>query len=71
MEIFVARPISRTNQSTRPGWPSRGHQGNEPSEAIKVVGVFQALDGNMDAQQDDLVERATEWGIMIRDGWVP
>ena len=44
---------------------------NEPSEAIKVVGVFQVLDGNMDAQRDDLVEHATEWGIMIWDGWVP
>ena len=44
---------------------------NEPSEAIKVVSVFQALDGNMGAQWDDLVECAMEWGIMIWDGWVP
>jgi hypothetical protein len=43
----------------------------DPSEAIKVVGVLQALDGNMTAQMDTLQARADTWGEQIRDGWGP
>jgi len=44
---------------------------HEPSDAIKVVGVLQALDGNMTAQTESLRERADMWGAQIRDGWIP
>jgi hypothetical protein len=43
----------------------------DPSEAIKVVGVLQALDGNMTAQMDSLQARTDTWGEQIRNGWVP
>jgi hypothetical protein len=44
---------------------------HEPSEAIKVVGVMQALDGNMNAQVDTLRVKATQWGTQIKEGWIP
>jgi hypothetical protein len=44
---------------------------HEPSEAIKVVGVMQALDGNMMAQVDILQAKANKWGEQIQDGWIP
>jgi hypothetical protein len=44
---------------------------HEPSDAIKVVGVIQALDGNMAAQLEKLQIKAEQWGKQIRDGWVP
>lgn len=42
-----------------------------PDEAIKVVGVMQALDGNMRAQVDVLRRKAETWGLQIQRGWVP
>jgi hypothetical protein len=44
---------------------------HEPSEAIKVVGVMQALDGNMDAQLNFLRDKANKWGEQIWEGWIP
>jgi hypothetical protein len=44
---------------------------HDPSEAIKVVGVMQALDGNMSAQLQTLQTKAEQWSQQIRDGWVP
>ena len=44
---------------------------HDPSDAIKVVGVIQALDGSMDAQIADLKSRADTWGTQISEGWVP
>jgi hypothetical protein len=44
---------------------------HEPSEAIKVVGVMQALDGHMSAQMETLRSKANQWGEQIRDGWIP
>jgi hypothetical protein len=38
---------------------------HEPSDAIKVVGVHQALDGNMQAQVLALQEKANLWGAQI------
>ena len=43
----------------------------EPSEATKVVGLFQAMDGNMTAQFEDLEQRATKWGKAIKKHKVP
>jgi hypothetical protein len=40
-------------------------------DAIKVVGVTQALDGNMDAQVMVLQTKADLWGEQISKGWVP
>jgi hypothetical protein len=44
---------------------------HEPSEVIKVVGVMQALDGNMAAQLETLQKKADQWGEQIHDGWDP
>jgi len=44
---------------------------HDPADAIKVVGVTQALDGNMTAQLRALQTKAITWGEQIRDGWVP
>lgn len=44
---------------------------HEPLEAIKVVGVMQALDGNMDAQLNTLRDKTNKWGEQIREGWIP
>ena len=44
---------------------------HDVSDAIKVVGVTQALDGNMDAQVTVLQTKAELWGEQISDGWVP
>jgi hypothetical protein len=44
---------------------------HEPSEAINVVGVMQALDGNMTAQLETLQTKADQWGEQIRDGLIP
>jgi hypothetical protein len=44
---------------------------HEPSEGIKVMGVMQALDGNMTAQLDTLCAKATQWGTQIKEGWNP
>jgi hypothetical protein len=41
---------------------------HDPDEVIKVVGVLQALDGNMMAQAEELQSRADTWGSQIRDG---
>jgi hypothetical protein len=38
---------------------------HDPSEAIKMVGVMQALDGNMIAQVDTLQAKAGKWGEQI------
>jgi hypothetical protein len=43
----------------------------EPSEAVKVVGVYQAMDGNMTAQVAALTETANEWSIKLAAGWLP
>ena len=43
----------------------------EPHEAVKVVGVHQALDGNMDKQIEVLSDKIDELGNKIRDNWVP
>ena len=37
----------------------------EPSGAIKVVGMYQELDGNMTTQVDALRQKADEWGGQI------
>jgi hypothetical protein len=44
---------------------------HDVSDAIKVVGVTQALDGNMDAQVTVLQTKAKLWGEQISEGWVP
>jgi hypothetical protein len=41
------------------------------TDAIKVVGVTQALDGNMIAQIQVLQAKAATWGAQISEGWVP
>jgi hypothetical protein len=41
---------------------------HDPSDVIKVVGVMQALDGNMSAQIATLQSKAEQWGEQIRDG---
>jgi hypothetical protein len=46
-------------------------QRHDPSTAIKVVGLMQALDGSMDGQLKVLKERADDWGDKIRDGYLP
>jgi hypothetical protein len=43
----------------------------EPHEAVKVVGVHQALDGIMDKQIEVLSNKIDELGNKIRDNWVP
>ena len=43
----------------------------ETSDAIEVVGVHQAADGNMDAQYEALEEKIVNLGMGIRDNWVP
>lgn len=43
----------------------------EPSEAITVVGVEQALDGNMDEQAAVLEQKANELGEHIKKGYLP
>ena len=43
----------------------------EPSEATKVVGVFQALDGNMQAQVDALRTKADAWSLKLHSSWLP
>jgi hypothetical protein len=44
---------------------------HDVADAIKVVGVTQALDGNMEAQIQVLQTKAVTWGEQISDGWVP
>ena len=39
--------------------------------AIKIVGVYQALDGNMDRQLQELLAKAKDWGGKIRQGCIP
>jgi hypothetical protein len=43
----------------------------DPSEAVKVVGVHQAMDGNMKAQVQALKDKADTWGEKIKSGWLP
>ena len=43
----------------------------DPSEALKVLGFLQALDGNMVAQVQDLKGRADSWGLSIRHKKLP
>jgi hypothetical protein len=43
----------------------------EPSEAVKVVGIYQAMDGNMRAQVAALTEKANEWSVKLAAGWIP
>jgi hypothetical protein len=38
---------------------------------VKVVGVYQAMDGNMMAQIAALTEKANEWSIKLAVGWLP
>jgi hypothetical protein len=44
---------------------------HDVSDAIKVVSVTQALDGNMAAQVTVLQTKAELWGKQISEGWVP
>jgi len=46
-------------------------QRHDPDEAIKVVGVFQAMDGSMTAQLQDLKERADGWVEAMEDRTLP
>jgi hypothetical protein len=43
----------------------------DPSEAVKVVGVHQSLDGKMTAQVRVLKDKADAWGEKIKSGWLP
>lgn len=43
----------------------------EPDQAVKAVGLYQALDGNMQQQIADLKSRADKWGDAIHAGWLP
>lgn len=43
----------------------------EPWDPIKVVGVVQAADGNMEGQFKDLMERVDDLGEKLRDGCIP
>jgi hypothetical protein len=43
----------------------------DPSEAVKVVGVHQALDGKMTTQVQILQDKADAWGEHIESGWLP
>ena len=40
----------------------------EPDEAVKVVGVHQALSGSMKAQITSLTEKANTWAMAIHQG---
>ena len=42
-----------------------------PSEAIEVVGVWQAIDGNMKQQVAVMKKKATDLGEMIQKGYLP
>ena len=44
---------------------------HDPGEAIKVVSVFQSLDGSMKAQLSDLKERADSWVDAMEDRTLP
>jgi hypothetical protein len=44
---------------------------HDVSAAIKVVGVTQSLNGQMEAQITALQTKAETWGEQIQDGWVP
>jgi hypothetical protein len=41
------------------------------SEAVKVVGVHQAMDGNMTEQITALKTKADQWGAKLKSGWLP
>jgi hypothetical protein len=43
----------------------------DPSDAVKVVGVHQSLDGKMTAQVRALKDKADAWGEKIKSGWLP
>jgi hypothetical protein len=43
----------------------------EPSDAVKVVGVHQSLDGKMMAQVLALKDKADAWAKRIQSGWLP
>lgn len=43
----------------------------EPKEAVKVVGIQQAVDGNMTKQLKVLTKKADDWGDLIKNGWIP
>ena len=43
----------------------------EPDQAVKAVGLYQALDGNMKKQLEVLKTRADKWGDAIHAGWLP
>ena len=43
----------------------------EPTEAIKVVGVVQALDGSMKGQIERLKGKALQWAKLVEKGWLP
>ena len=42
----------------------------ETHESVKVVGVEQALDGNMDGQLEALKKQCDDWAISIRKGYI-
>ena len=42
-----------------------------PLDAIKVVGVVQAADGNMQGQLDMIKDQIMDMGKKFQDGWVP
>jgi hypothetical protein len=44
---------------------------HDVTEAIKVVGVTQALDGSMHGQVEVLQTKADRWSQQIQEGWVP
>jgi hypothetical protein len=43
----------------------------ESWDAVKAVGIYQALDGNMDAQVRVLKDKAVTWGGKIKASWLP
>ena len=70
---FYSSPASQPGTLTIPipdGEPAIIHR-YDVTEAIEVVGVTQALDGNMDAQVMALQTKAETWGKQISEGWVP
>ena len=43
----------------------------DSSTAIKIVGIYQAMDGNMKVQLQHLKDKSRDWGTKIKEGWVP
>jgi hypothetical protein len=43
----------------------------QPNEAIKVVGIYQSVDGSMDTQIQHFTDKLINIGNCIHDNWVP